>query len=48
MLVSLAFPREPKRVWWLPEGVELGFQWQDGAIVLELPLLDIHDVLVVE
>jgi len=48
VLVSIAVPREPEHVWWLPEEEDLGFLWQEGGIILELPLLDIHDVLVVE
>jgi hypothetical protein len=39
---------KPRRVRWTPDGARLKWSWQDGAVTVTVPRLDIHGILVVE
>jgi hypothetical protein len=47
-LVSLKMAVEPKRVMWEPEGKALGFEYENGRVVFEVPKVRLHELVVID
>ncbi|NQT20607.1 MAG: hypothetical protein HQ592_12945 [Planctomycetes bacterium] len=46
--VAIRLPRRPKKITLQPAGAALPFAFSKGAVRLEIPRLDIHDIIVVD
>jgi len=48
LAITIRLPKRPKRITVEPAGTDIAYRFSNGAVRLELPRLEIHDIVVVE